>query len=156
MNRAIKIFVTTGLLVTAFLGLAPGSAMAQGLEIRVAPSDLIYSNENNRRIGIYDIMVQTIAIVNRSSAPLTLQEILIEAVEEGDVILTDRLLASNYEAVWNAFYPGYSNPDAQAANDTLTLYSLAVPEGYIDAAMPHAMISLSEEDAQVITIAADY
>ncbi len=77
----------------------------QGLEIRVAPSDVIYINVNNRRIGIYDIMVQTISVINNSDRPVTPEEILIEVVEEGDVILTDRLLADNYERVWEAFYP---------------------------------------------------
>ena len=73
-----------------------GLLAGQSLEIRVAPSDVIYTNQNNRRTGIYDIMVQTISVINNSDRSVTLEEILIEVVEEGDVILTDRLLAKNY------------------------------------------------------------
>ena len=109
------------------LGVAP--LAAQGLEIRIAPSDVIYVNQNNRRTGIYDIMVQTISVINNSDRPVTLEEILIELVEEGDVILTDRLLAENYEAVWKAFYPYYSDPEKQKSDNTLVLFSEALPEG---------------------------
>ncbi len=127
MNSITKRLVTAGLVLLTLLGTA--LAKAEGFEVRVAPSDLIYVNENNRRIGIYDIMVQTIAIVNRSASSLKLREILIEALKEGNVILTDRLTVSNYQAVWDAIYPNYSDPKVQAAHDTITLYSLAVPEG---------------------------
>ena len=34
------------------------------LEVRVAPSDYVFLNENNRRVGIYDVMLQNIAIIN--------------------------------------------------------------------------------------------
>ena len=101
----------------------------QGLEIRVAPSDVIYINQNNRRIGIHDIMVQTISVINNSDRPVTLEEILIQVVEEGDVILTDRLLAKNYEPVWKAFYPYYSDPETQKSDNSLVLFSEVLPEG---------------------------
>ncbi len=101
----------------------------QGLEIRVAPSDVIYINQNNRRIGIYDIMVQTISVINNSDGPVILDEILIEVVKKGDVILTDRLLAENYGPVWKAFYPYYSDPETQKSDNSLVLFSEVLPEG---------------------------
>lgn len=104
------------------------SLAAPDVEVRVAPADVIYANENNRRVGIYDIMVQTISVINHFDRALSLDEILIEAVEEGDVILTDRLLAENYEAVWKAFYPYFSDPETQKSEDTLFLFSQALPE----------------------------
>ena len=106
-----------------------GLLAGQSLEIRVAPSDVIYTNQNNRRTGIYDIMVQTISVINNSDRSVTLEEILIEVVEEGDVILTDRLLAKNYEPVWKAFYPYFSNPETQKSDNSLVLFSEVLPEG---------------------------
>ncbi|MEE9295351.1 MAG: M23 family metallopeptidase, partial [Phycisphaerae bacterium] len=116
------VFVAASLFRTALLA-------GQSLEIRVAPSDVIYTNQNNRRTGIYDIMVQTISVINNSDRSVTLEEILIEVVEEGDVILTDRLLAKNYEPVWKAFYPYYSNPETQKSDNSLVLFSEVLPEG---------------------------
>ncbi len=115
--------------VLAALSWGNASAIAQDIEVRVAPSDVIYTNENNRRIGIYDIMVQTISVINNSDEPVTLEDVVIEALEEGDVILTDRLLAENYLEVWNAFYPYFSNPETQKSDDTLVLFSQTLPEG---------------------------
>lgn len=113
------------------LAMLPASPQATELEVRIAPSDVIYTNQNNRRIGIHDIMVQTISVINASNEPVTVEEIIINAEEAGDVILTDRLLARNYAPVWNAFYPYWSTPEAQAADDTLVLFSQALSEGVV-------------------------
>lgn len=118
-------------LLVFVLAILPPTPGATELTVRIAPSDAIYINENNRRIGIHDIMVQTISVTNSSDEPVTVKEIVIKAEEAGDVIMTDRLLARNYAPVWNAFYPYWSTPEAQSADDTLVLFSQVLPEGAV-------------------------
>ena len=112
------------------LAMLPASPQAAELEVRISPSDVIYTNQNNRRIGIHDIMVQTISVINTSNETISVQEIVINAEEAGDIILTDRLLARNYAPVWDAFYPYWSTAEAQSADDTLVLFSQALPEDF--------------------------
>lgn len=109
----------------------PAATQASGLTVRIAPSDVIYTGENNRRIGIHDLMVQTIAVVNESDETVTLRELVLNAEEMGDVILTDRLVARNYAPVWDAFYPYWSTSEAQSADDTLVLFSQVLPKGIV-------------------------
>ena len=116
------------LFVMAF---CPTVTQAGGLTVRIAPSDVIYTSENNRRIGIYDLMVQTIAVINESDETVTLLELVINAEKKGDVILTDRLIAKNYVPVWDAFYPYWSTSETQSADDTLVLFSQALPKGIV-------------------------
>ena len=113
------------------LATLPATLQAGELTVRIVPSDVIYTNENNRRIGIHDLMVQTISVINESSEAVSLQEIVIDAEEAGDVILTDRLLARNYAPVWKAFFPYWSTPEGQSADDTLVLFSQALPDGIV-------------------------
>jgi len=113
------------------MALCPAVTQAGGLTVRIAPSDVIYTSENNRRIGIYDLMVQTIAVINETDETLTLLELVINAEKKGDVILTDRLIARNYVPVWDAFYPYWSTPKTQTADDTLVLFSQALPKGIV-------------------------
>ena len=113
------------------LMMLPAMLKADDLTVRIAPSDVIYTNENNRRIGIHDVMVQTISVINESNETVSLQEFVINAEEAGDVILTDRLLARNYAPVWEAFFPYWSTPEAQSADDTLVLFSQAIPKGIV-------------------------
>ena len=54
------------------LAMLPASSLAAEFEVRIAPSDVIYTNQNNRRIGINDIMVQTISVVNTSNESVTI------------------------------------------------------------------------------------
>ena len=115
--------------IVFILVLIPAATLASELTVRIAPSDVIYANQNNRRLGIHDIMVQTISVINATDEPVTVDEIVIEAMEQGDVVLTDRLLARNYAPVWDAFYPYWSTPEAQSSDDTLVLFSQALPEG---------------------------
>ena len=126
---AVKSVLIVPCAAAVFALVAAPQVVAQDLEVRVAPGDVIYANENNRRLGIYDIMVQTISVTNRSESPVTIGEVLLEVEEEGDVILSDRLLAANYQRVWEAFYPYYSDPETQKADDTLVLFSEALPPG---------------------------
>ena len=113
------------------LAMLPAMLQAGDFTVCIVPSDVIYTNENNRRIGIYDIMVQTISVINDSSETVSLEEVVINAEKDGDVILTDRLLAKNYEKVWDAFFPYWSTPAGQLADDTLVLFSQALPEGIV-------------------------
>ena len=109
----------------------PAATQAGGLTVRIAPSDVIYTAENNRRIGIYDLMVQTIAVVNESDETVRFRELVLNAEKMGDVILTDRLVARNYVSVWDAFYPYWSTPETQTADDTLVLFSEVLPKGIV-------------------------
>lgn len=118
-------------LIILGLVLLPGTVPAGDLIVRISPSDIIYTNQNNRRLGIHDIMVQTISVINQTNERVDLQEIVVRAEDAGDVILTDRLLARNFAPVWDAFYPYWSTDEAQSADDTLVLFSQALPKGTI-------------------------
>ena len=49
------------------------SGAAQALEIRIAPPDTVFLNDTARRIGVRDVMLQNIAIVNDGNEEIGLQ-----------------------------------------------------------------------------------
>lgn len=121
--------MSTGRLAALMLFPSVAPAAAQHLEVRIAPADVVYLNDSSRRSGITDLMVQTISVINRTAGRAELAEITLEVVKDGVVILTDRLLPVNYARVWDAYYPYFSDPATQRADDTIVLFSQALPSG---------------------------
>ena len=78
------------------------------LEVRVAPSDYVFLNENNRLKGIYDVMLQNIAIVNDSKEEITIQRMEITGLEQDQPILIDIIHFQRYEKRWSSLKPGFS------------------------------------------------
>lgn len=99
------------------------------MSLRLEPGETIYIGENSRRLGISDIMVQTIALVNESAKALTFRELVLEASAGGEVLLTDRIPRGLYEPVWEAYYPYFADPEVQKAQDSILLLSRVLPEG---------------------------
>ena len=67
-------------LFLSFSMLAPAG---HALEIRVAPPDRVFLNDSGRRVGIRDIMLQNIAVLNDSEDEVELQRMEITAFRYG-------------------------------------------------------------------------
>lgn len=50
-----------------------------GLELRVAPNEKVFLNESARRVGIRDVMLQNVAVVNDSEQEVELLRMEITA-----------------------------------------------------------------------------
>ena len=120
----------TRLLLTALalLSLAPG-ARAEGLEVRVEPSETLYVNQTARLGAMHDVMVQSIAVINRSGRTVTFKELELIAGTDKEAYVTDRVLPLAYEERWKRLYTFYSDPAAAASQDSILLISRVVPKG---------------------------
>jgi murein DD-endopeptidase MepM/ murein hydrolase activator NlpD len=70
------------------------------LDIRFSPAGHVYMAQENRQFGIASLQIQNIAIVNTSSAPVRLDEILIEVLSRDDVVRVERHPARLIESSW--------------------------------------------------------
>jgi murein DD-endopeptidase MepM/ murein hydrolase activator NlpD len=73
-------------LLALALVLLPISAAA--LEVRVHPGELVYAYEVEPARGLYDVVVQNIAVVQKDGPPVTLESVEIQVVSGGQVLQT--------------------------------------------------------------------
>lgn len=99
------------------------------IEIRLAPSEYLYLNENNRRIGFYDVMLQNIAIINRSKTVLTLVKMEISALEYGERVYLQVIPFRHYEKRWASYKSYFAKPGVMQTQDTIFLFSKLLDEG---------------------------
>jgi murein DD-endopeptidase MepM/ murein hydrolase activator NlpD len=66
--------------------LSPSAIMA--LEVRVHPGELVYAYEVEPARGLYDVMLQNIAVVQKDGPPVTVDSVEIQAVSGGQALQT--------------------------------------------------------------------
>ena len=98
-------------------------AVAHALEIRVAPSDYVFLNENNRLKGIYDVMLQNIAVINDSKEDIVLERMEIMGLEYGVPSLVDIIHFHHYEKRWASLKKYFDRPGGMSMDDTFFLFS---------------------------------
>lgn len=104
---------------------------AHALEIRVAPSDSVFLNENNRLRGIYDVMLQNIAVVNDADEDVTLQRMDITGVEYGQPILADIIHFEHYEQRWESLEKYLDRPGGMTEDDSFFWFAQLLPKGVV-------------------------
>jgi len=72
--------------IFALLFLLPLPAAA--LEVRVHPGEVVYAYEVDPARGLYDVMLQNIAVVQKDGPPVTVESIEIQAVSNGQALQT--------------------------------------------------------------------
>jgi murein DD-endopeptidase MepM/ murein hydrolase activator NlpD len=78
------------------------------LEIRFAPKDYVFLAQDNRFIGVSNFQIQNMAIVNLSSNPIKINEILVEVLSQNTVVKTNRYAEDSLEKSWQMLR-GYIN-----------------------------------------------
>jgi len=73
-------------LLIAILSLFPLSA--QALEIRVQPGEVVYAYEVDPARGLYTVLLQNVAVVQKDGGPVTLDSLEIQAVNGGQTVQT--------------------------------------------------------------------
>ena len=75
--------------------LLPSSLAA--LEVRVHPGDVVYAYEVDPARGLYTVMLQNVAIVQKAGGPVTLDSLEIQAVHGGQAVQTVVIPAADLE-----------------------------------------------------------
>src|SRR4051794_41237062 len=58
------------------------------LEIRVQPGEVVYAYEVDPARGLYTVMLQNVAVVQKNGGPVTLDSLEIQAVNGGPILQT--------------------------------------------------------------------
>ncbi len=109
--------------LTIAIWLVSLSAALGALEIRVAPSKIVFLNENARRIGVHDVMLQNIAVVNDCEQEVELQTMEITAFRYGQPVLTDRVAFHHYQYRWRGLHEYFEQPGTMESQDSIYLFS---------------------------------
>ncbi|MBW8878049.1 MAG: hypothetical protein JF614_24055 [Acidobacteria bacterium] len=64
------------------------SLPAAALEIRVHPADLVYAYQVDPARGLYTVVLQNVAVVQKAGGPVTVDSLEIQAVSGGQVLQT--------------------------------------------------------------------
>ena len=100
-----------------------GTVRAGSLEIRVAPSGRVFLNDSARRIGIRDVMLQNIAVINAGEEEVELQQMRITAFRYGQPILTERIHFDHYQLRWKGLHEYFTSPGTLQSQDSIYLFS---------------------------------
>ena len=113
--------IIRGLVVAVVFAVIPG--VAEALEIRVAPPEVVFLNDTARRIGIRDVMLQNIAVVNDSAAEVELQRMEITAFRYGQPVLTQIIAPHHYMYRWTNLKEYFDSPGTMESQDSIYLFS---------------------------------
>jgi len=70
---------------------------ATALEVRVHPGEFVYAYEVDPVRGIYDVMLQNIAVVQKDGPPVTVESVEIQTVSNGQTVQTLVVAAADLE-----------------------------------------------------------
>lgn len=70
---------------------------AAALEVRVHPGEVVYAYEADPAHGLYTVMLQNVAVVQKDGGPVTLDSVEIQAVSGGQAVQTLVLRASDLD-----------------------------------------------------------
>jgi len=82
--------------ILALLMMLLTSSLA-ALEVRVQPGDFVYAYEVDPARGLYTVMLQNVAIVQKEGGPVTLDSLEIQAVHGGQAVQTVVIPAADLE-----------------------------------------------------------
>jgi murein DD-endopeptidase MepM/ murein hydrolase activator NlpD len=82
-------------ILALLLMLLPSSLAA--LEVRVHPGEVVYAYEVDPARGLYTVMLQNVAVVQKEGGPVTLESLEIQAVNGGQAVQTVVLPAAELE-----------------------------------------------------------
>ena len=99
-----------GLVCVLLFSLSMLAPAGEALEIRVAPPDRIFLNDSGRRVGIRDVLLQNIAVVNDGEDEVELQRMEITVFRYGQPVLTDAIAFHHYPLRWQGLKEYFDRP----------------------------------------------
>jgi murein DD-endopeptidase MepM/ murein hydrolase activator NlpD len=73
------------------------SLPAAALEIRVHPGEVVYAYEVDRARGLFDVVLQNVAVVQKEGPPVTMESVEIQAVSNGQPVQTLTIPAADLD-----------------------------------------------------------
>jgi len=101
----------------------------QALSIRLWPDEEIFLNASARRVGIRDLMLQNVGIVNDDSVAVELQLLEITAYRYGQPILTERVALPLYQYRWKGLYDYFVSPGTLESQNSIYGFSRLLAGG---------------------------
>jgi hypothetical protein len=95
MKRLSLILLTSSMALILY-----GENTPPKLDIRFAPSDYVFLAQDNRFIGLSNFQIQNVAIINKSSHPVKIEEIVIEVLCRNELVQTNRFSGDLFEKKW--------------------------------------------------------
>ena len=71
---------------------------AEPFEIRFSPANSVYRIALNEEEHLYDCVIQNVAVINRTTAPVLLQRIEFQVISKGEVVQSRYILTPDLEA----------------------------------------------------------
>lgn len=96
---------------------------SRALEVRVWPGERVFLNDSARRVGIFDVMLQNIAVVNDEPQTVELQVMEITAFRYGQPVVTDRVAFHHYQLRWKGLYDYFVSPGTMDSQDSIYGFS---------------------------------
>src|SRR5688500_13430721 len=87
------------------------------LEVRFAPSDHMYLAQENRNFALASLAVQNAAIINSGGSSVTVKDVLIEILIQGDVFRSERLGQQWLQKRWARLKRYLDTPDVLTSED---------------------------------------
>lgn len=103
--------------------------LLHALEIRVAPPDKVFVNDSARRVGISDVMLHGVAVINDGPDDVELQRMEITAFRYGQPVLTDAIAFEHYQLRWKGLEEYFDTPGTMASQDSIYLFSMLLAGG---------------------------
>ena len=76
---------------------ADHAPLAEPFEIRVSPANFVYRLTLNEEQHLYDCVIQNVAVINRTTAPILLQRIEFQLINKGEIVQTRFILSAELE-----------------------------------------------------------
>ena len=111
------------------LSLSMLTPAGQALEIRVAPPDRVFLSDSGRRVGIRDVLLQNIAVVNDGEDEVELQRMEITVFSHGQPVLTDAIAFHQYQLRWQGLKEYFDSPGTLESQDSIYLFSSLLAGG---------------------------
>jgi murein DD-endopeptidase MepM/ murein hydrolase activator NlpD len=87
------------------------------LEVRFAPAGYVYLAQENRFFFLADVEIQNVAIVNPGPTPVTLDEVLVEILLQGEVFRTERITGAWLVQRWARLKGWLDTPGTLTSED---------------------------------------
>ena len=75
----------------------PAVAIAESFDIRFSPDKSVYRLTLNEEQHLYDCVIQNVAVINRTTAPILLQRIEFQLINKGEIVQTRFILSAELE-----------------------------------------------------------
>src|SRR5262249_37422788 len=92
-------------------------APAAHLEVRFAPPGYVYLAQENRFFALADVQIQNVAIVNSGPVPVTLDEVLVEILLQGEIFRSERISGAWLVQRWARLKEYLESPGVLTSED---------------------------------------